>query len=134
MTKTKDIQITDIHFEEFDEDLNKYIMINIGTDFSPHPGPRYKKQGDNSAEEFFESKLNDEFKKAKEMDKTIILDLDSVKHGYLASFVEEISGGLVRKYGINNVDEFKKYFRYKTERFKHLLDIFTDKINNQLKK
>ncbi len=66
------------------------LKLNV-TDFTKYPGPRYKKLGSNSGEEFREEYL---IKKLKQ-DPEVIVNLDGVL-GYGSSFLEEIFGGVVR--------------------------------------
>ena len=75
----------------------EYINVSIAKDFSKTPGSRYKKEGDFSGEQFFEEILDPAFAKAIIENKKIIVDLDGTV-GYGTSFLEEIFGGLARKY------------------------------------
>lgn len=75
----------------------EYINISIAKDFSTTPGSRYKKEGDFSGEQFFEDILDPAFIKAMAENKKILVDLDGTV-GYGTSFLEEIFGGLARKY------------------------------------
>lgn len=61
-------------------------------DFSEFPGPRYRKLGPNSGEEFRETVLAPEVKKH---GGDIAIDLDGTA-GYGSSFLDESFGGLVR--------------------------------------
>lgn len=66
-------------------------LLNIAKDFSKFPGPRYKKLGKHSGEEFREKYLVNAM--SAEGKYTIILD---GTRGYGSSFLEEAFGGLVR--------------------------------------
>ena len=70
--------------------------INIAKDFSETPGPRYKKDGEYSGEQFREEVLLPVFRKCEEGDK-LVVDLDG-GYGYPSSFLEEAFGGLARLY------------------------------------
>lgn len=70
------------------------VHIDIGKDFSPTPGTRYRADGPWSGEQFREEVLEPAFERASQ----VIVHLDSIK-GYSASFFEEAFGGIVRKYG-----------------------------------
>ncbi|MBV4368166.1 MULTISPECIES: STAS-like domain-containing protein [Erwiniaceae] len=59
--------------------------------FSKYPGPRYKKLGDYSGEEFRDDILAPALKEG-----DVAVDFDGV-YGYGSSFLEEAFGGLVRK-------------------------------------
>ncbi|OEY71751.1 STAS-like domain-containing protein [Salegentibacter salarius] len=71
------------------------IKIKVAKDFSPFPGSRYEKEGENSGEKFRRDFLAPAFKKAIDEDKKVLVDLDGTA-GYGTSFLEEIFGGLVR--------------------------------------
>lgn len=75
----------------------EYINISIAKQFSKTPGSRYRKEGDFSGEQFFSEILDPAFSKAIQEDKKILVDLDGTI-GYGTSFLEEIFGGLARKY------------------------------------
>jgi len=67
-------------------------MFNLKvTDFTKYPGPRFKKLGPNSGEEFREDYLVEALKK----DSEVSVNLDGVI-GYGSSFLEEIFGGIIR--------------------------------------
>jgi hypothetical protein len=70
-------------------------------EFSRFPGPRYKKLGPHSGEEFRDNVL----KVALENNDEVLVDLDDV-FGYGSSFLEEAFGGLVRL----NVSDLKLTF------------------------
>jgi hypothetical protein len=79
--------------------------IDIGTDFSRYLGPRLKRDGQNSGEEFREKILEPAFIKYD----MVVIHIDSVAT-ISASFFEEAFGGLVRKFGREKVEgkvEFK---------------------------
>lgn len=69
------------------------------SDFSKFPGPRYKKLGKYSGEEFRETVLMPEIDQGTD---DLMVDLDGVL-GYGSSFLEEAFGGLVRS-GVNERD------------------------------
>lgn len=70
-------------------------MFSIATDFSQHPGPRYKTQGANSGEQL-RSKLV-AFLQANPGKVVIVLD---GTRGMGSSFLDEAFGGLVRNEGM----------------------------------
>ena len=76
--------------------MDKTTHIDIGVDFNPALGPRYRRLGPFSGEQFFEDLLDPAYQSSSH----IIVHLDSIK-GYSASFFEEAFGGLVRKYGLS---------------------------------
>ena len=70
------------------------IDLDIGRDFSPDIGGRYKQHGPFSGEQFREEKLIPALAAAD----TVTIHLDAIS-GYSASFFEEAFGGVVRKLG-----------------------------------
>lgn len=81
---------------------NKIIKIK---DFSTTPGSRYKKEGRYSAEGFLEEVLEKEFLKIQNsVDDILTVDLDGT-FGYATSFLEEVFGGMARKYGADNIED-----------------------------
>ena len=75
-------------------------MANISvTEFTRYPGPRFKKLGKGSGEEFREEFLWPKL----QSDKNLKVDLDGAA-GYGSSFLEEAFGGLVRVHELNEDD------------------------------
>ncbi|WP_276682148.1 STAS-like domain-containing protein [Empedobacter brevis] len=74
------------------------IKISI-LDFSEYPGPRYKIQGNNSGEQFYEEFIKPNFDKAIKNDKKLIVDLDGAA-GFASSFLDEAFGRLTKKYSL----------------------------------
>jgi len=72
--------------------------IVIAKDFSVTPGFRYETDGPKSGEEFRKKFLEPLFED-EESDEQILIDLDGAA-GYATSFLEEVFGGLARKYGV----------------------------------
>jgi hypothetical protein len=72
--------------------------------FSVTPGSRYKEEGKraHSGEEFRESILEPQFELAEKSNAKIILNLDGTI-GYGTSWLEEVFGGIARKYGKDRV-------------------------------
>jgi STAS-like domain of unknown function (DUF4325) len=70
-------------------------MISIAAQFSRYPGPRYRKDGPFSGEEFREEFLAPALQNAGKTGSLVIVTLDGVA-GYGSSFLEEAFGGLVR--------------------------------------
>lgn len=74
----------------------KSVTIRVA-DWTTTPGPRERKHGLWSAEQFCDEVLGAPFAEAVEDGAKVIVDLDGVA-GYLPSFLEETFGGLARKY------------------------------------
>ena len=74
------------------------IRINIAKDFTETPGPRYKKDGEFSGQEFRELLLVPKFEEAIAQSTQLEINLDG-GYGYPSSFLEEAFGGLSRIYG-----------------------------------
>ena len=73
--------------------MNIGDKIIIQKDFSDSPGSRYKKDGDNSGEEFLESLLLPKFEKAVKNDYVLLVDIDGL-WGYPSSFISGSFGKL----------------------------------------
>lgn len=65
-------------------------------DFTRFPGPRYRRLGEFSGEEYREDILVPAIKR---VGKSLVVDLDSTM-GYGSSFLEEAFGGLIRDSGL----------------------------------
>jgi hypothetical protein len=74
------------------------IKISVAEDFSVTPGARYREEGDFSGQEFREDHLEKYFGDDKYKENKIEINLDGVL-GYGTSFLEEVFGGLSRKFG-----------------------------------
>ena len=72
------------------------INIDVATQFTRTPGGRYRSEGKWSGEEFRETMVEPILEK--DTSATVIIDLDGPV-GFTSSFLEEVFGGLVRKYG-----------------------------------
>lgn len=79
------------------------MIIKIATEFTDTPGPRYKKDGEFSGEEFRDTILLPRFKKILDTnDAKLTIDFDG-GYGYPSSFLEEAFGGLAREYSSDTV-------------------------------
>lgn len=72
--------------------------ISVARDFSPHPGPRYARQGAHSGESFRKRLVQ-----LLRRHERILVDLDGTS-GYGSSFLDEAFGGLVSKEGFSAED------------------------------
>lgn len=80
------------------------ISIYVAKEFSDTPGPRYKKEGPKSGEQFYENLLLPGFKEALERRVKLFVDLDDTA-GYATSFLEESFGNLSLEFGAKRVLE-----------------------------
>ena len=87
-------------------------------DFTEFPGPRYRKDGPFSGEEFREVQLRPALSDALKNGGLVTVELDGVA-GYGSSFTEEAFGGLLRS-GFS-YDQLKNHLQIvaKTSRFQH---------------
>lgn len=75
--------------------------ISIARDFSQTPGARFSRDGEYSGEEFRDTFLVPLFEDTVNIEK-ILIDLDGVE-GYSTAFLEEVFGGLARRYGSDKI-------------------------------
>lgn len=86
------------------------VVISVARDFSPHPGPRYTRQGPFSGEKFRQSILA---KRLRETEDEILVDLDGTS-GFGSSFIDEAFGGLIRKEGFR-LSQLNKRLSFKSD-------------------
>jgi hypothetical protein len=82
----------------------KTVSHSIALEFTRTPGPRFRKEGDWSGQEFRETKLGEWFEEAKAAGVKLVIDFDG-GYGYAPSFLEEAFGGLARIHGSGPVQE-----------------------------
>ena len=75
----------------------KSVTLTVSSEFSKLPGPRFKRDGEHSGEEFRIKLLEPRFKEAARSETTLLVDLDG-GYGYSTAFLEEAFGGLARDY------------------------------------
>ncbi len=80
------------------------FKIEIAKDFSPILGGRWKRLGQYSGEEFYESILKPKFEEALKNDSKLEIYLDGTK-GYGSSFLDQSFGELKRKFGESKVED-----------------------------
>lgn len=105
------------------------IVIYVAKDFSTTPGPRYKKEGEFSGEEFRENILDKKFQEVLANESKLIINLDGT-FGYGTSFLEESFGGLARKYKDKDI---LKHIEFVSEEEPYLIDEIKSYINDVLK-
>lgn len=84
--------------------LTKDISVLPVQEFTDTPGPRLRKEGEHSGEEFREDLLRPRFEDAAEHGCILVVDLDGTA-GYASSFLEEAFGGLARRCSIAAVQD-----------------------------
>lgn len=74
------------------------IVVKISKDFTDSPGARYRTDGDNSGQEFFEDILEPKLDSVLlDPNKKLLLDIDDT-YGYASSFLSEVFIRVVVKY------------------------------------
>lgn len=74
------------------------IKISIAKDFSLYPGARYRTDGNNSGQQFYEDILKPKFKNIlKDEKRKLLIDFDGT-FGYASSFISEIFNSLVKDF------------------------------------
>lgn len=89
------------------------IEYNFAKEFSKIPGPRYKRLGPHSGEEFREDVL----KKWFENDQEVIIDINGVNLTFGPSFISESFVKAAREYG---EDKFYKIIHFKEDSEKNI--------------
>lgn len=82
---------------------DRVISVKV-LDFTEYPGPRYRKQGSFSGEEFYDQVLKGSFETAVMEGIKLCVDLDNTA-GYASSFLDEAFGNLTYDYSQNVVNE-----------------------------
>lgn len=80
------------------------VEIEIGKDFSPNLGGRWKTLGPNSGEEFYEKWLKEKFLYAYDKQLKLHIYMDGAK-GYGSSFLDQSFGQLAREFKVDDVAE-----------------------------
>jgi hypothetical protein len=102
------------------------IIINIAKDFSTHAGARYRTDGDDSGQEFYEDILKPKFNRIyKDSDGYILLDFDG-SFGYASSFISEVIIRLVRDY--KDKEMIKNKLKFKSDDEPLLIDYIFHKL------
>jgi hypothetical protein len=102
--------------------------INISTDFSPTPGPRYITEGKYSGEMFRQKLLFPLVNNAIINDKIFEVNLDGTA-GYATSFLEESFGGLIRIHHLP-YDKIVKLMVLISEEEDYLIDDIHEYLND----
>lgn len=100
------------------------VVFSIAKDFSPNPGPRYKRQGANSGEAL-RRRLLEVLEKT---DGEVIIDLDGTK-GIGSSFLDEAFGGLVR-WNRKAKDDLLRRFKFQSRVDPSYIDEIVDSISH----
>jgi len=103
--------------------MTKTLAIS---DFAYRPGPRYERQGSKSAEEYRKTILTPAVREAIAVGGKVIVNLDRTG-GLGRSFLEEISGGLIREDRIPYEQVVKHVEFVATE-----LPVYRERVSNYL--
>ena len=82
--------------------MSNMITVRV-SDFTTLPGARYKKDGDGSAEQFFNERIKRHFKDKE----SILIDFDNT-WGYASSFLSELALEISRQCKQDKLDVRKK--------------------------
>lgn len=104
--------------------------IIIREDFADNLGARYRKDGENSGEQFLEEILQPKFEKAVEGKYIILIDLDKV-WGYPSSFVSGSFGKLSTTHG--GAEVLLKHMQFKSDENPVRLEKILNEIKNPRK-
>lgn len=94
------------------------MEINV-LDFTEYPGPRYRRQGAASGEEYYVTVLNPAFAECYKKNEELVVCLDGTA-GYPSSFLDEAFGELVYDFTKTVVESL---LVIKTQRFTRHLDM-----------
>lgn len=113
--------------------MKKEIKVKV-VEFSEYPGPRYKTQGSNSGQEFYEKFLKLKFQEVLDINYDfLVVDLDGTA-GYASSFIDEAFGNLLVDYNYQEVIKKLKIISIEEESWEDV--IFNETLpqwNNKLK-
>ena len=95
--------------------MGETVWLRLAQEFTDTPGPRDRKDGDWSGEQFRQELLEPRFAQALEMGVPLRVDLDGVE-GYATSFLEEAFGGITRLYQARfSQEEMHKLIEFKSD-------------------
>lgn len=106
--------------------MAKYIKI--AEQYSKTPGGRWKKLGNYSGEEFYESLLLPKYEEALSDGEKLIIYLDGAR-SYPNSFLDQSFGELARQKG---VEEVRNRIFFKTDNFKWIVEYINKEIWDKL--
>ncbi|MFA6414860.1 MAG: DUF4325 domain-containing protein [Candidatus Paceibacterota bacterium] len=104
--------------------------IIIAKDFADNLGARYRKDGENSGQQFLEEILQAKFEKAAKGNYILFIDLDKV-WGYPSSFVSGSFGKLSTTHG--GADVLLKHIQFKSDENPIRLEKILNEIKNPRK-
>jgi hypothetical protein len=79
------------------------VELSIAQAFTTTPGPRKRRDGQFSGEQFLDEQLRPRFVEAQDSNSVLRVNLDGVA-GYPTSFLEEAFGGLAREFGPDRIE------------------------------
>lgn len=98
-------------------------IVNV-SDFTIVPGARYRKDGDSSAEAFFEDKLKPVLDVALSSKECVLIDFDGT-WGYASSFISELARRVSLNYDKGSIQQ---YLRLKSNDEPTLIDRFQNEL------
>lgn len=106
--------------------MNEKVELHIAAQFSDAPGARYRSDGDDSGEQFYEELLKPKFEEAMKKNTILFIDMDGT-YGYATSFISHSFGSLSREFGKDKVleileiksDEDEKLIEYVNKTIKN---------------
>lgn len=106
------------------------ITINIATDFSRTPGPRYIEEGEFSAQFFLEKLLLEKFEEVVSTKSKLVIVLDGTA-GFATSFLEGSFGELQRIYNSKGI-RISNYLEFVSNEEPYLKDEILEYIEEAL--
>lgn len=107
------------------KDSNAEVVVKV-SDFTLVPGARYRKDGDGSAEAFFEDILKSNLETAISEKKIICIDFDGT-WGYASSFISELARRISLEF---TRDDVQNFIEFKSDDESMLID----RLKNELAK
>lgn len=101
-------------------------IFNIAAEFSQTPGARYRTDGNDSGQEFYEDVLESLFDSCLKTGESLKIILDGTD-GYATSFLDEAFGRLAETFGVNLV---KEKLSFVSEEEPYLLEEIKEYIEN----
>lgn len=99
-------------------------VIKIAEEYSKTPGGRWRRLGDYSGEDFYETLLLPRFLEVEETGDKLVVYLDGAR-SYPNSFLDQSFGELARNYGVQKV---RNTIKFETKIFSWIVDYINKEI------